>query len=417
MRKSRFVLPTLTAIFITACGGSFLAQPERATTLTGQEQVTPTGIITTTEEVTEQEVSASSIENIQVDGVTDIENQFLEAYQTGDLAVESRYALNTDDIKIKFENWSPDGQYMLLRVRTGEVLEGKLPKSLPGMGPAIVGVTDLWLANAQGMPISLLAEVVSWNAWSPDSAIIAYVHEFVENDFIVSELWVVQPDGSNRKKLSSSVHNVAWLDNNTIIFIDSDDEQLHLIDSDGQNVRPLTIEGLASENSKVVLYALSPDRKKLAFNARGDTKIRIADLADGQTKLVTEIEVPDLSRMSWSPDSKRLAFAPHCSKPQQKTACQQIYIAQPDGTIVTQIAHRPDTNVTWSPDGRWIAFQESNRVYVADTASGQFQLLYTFSPGKQNTTETIHWSPVGKQIGLNQESVNDATILSIQMTK
>ncbi|MCP5095416.1 MAG: hypothetical protein GY943_07685 [Chloroflexi bacterium] len=190
-----------------------------------------------------------------------------------------------------------------------------------------------------------------------------------------------------------------------------------MIDSDGQNVRPLIIEGLASENSKVVLYALSPDRKKLAFDARGDTKIRIADLADGQAKLATEIEVPDLSRMSWAPDSRRLAFSHLCSKPQQKPDCQKIYIAQPDGTIVTQIAHRPDTNVTWSPDGRWIAFQESNRVYVADTASGQFQLLYTFSPGKQNTTETIHWSPVGKQIGLNQESVNDATILSIQMTK
>jgi Tol biopolymer transport system component len=302
----------------------------------------------------------------------------------------------------------------LVQVKTGEVLEGKNVNDPPGVLRGIVPVFDLWLADAAGIPLSLLAETVFWNAWSPDGTTIAYIHRTVDDGIFDNQLWVIQASGSDRKKLLSGARSIAWLDNKTIVFIDSDNEQLHLIDRDGQNVRPLVIEGLAPENSKVVLYALSPDRKKLAFDARGDTKIRIADLAGSQAKLATEIEVPDLSRMSWSPDSKRLAFSHLCSKPQFKPACQQIYIAQPDGTIETQIKHRPDTNVTWSPDGRWITFQETNRVYVADTASGQLQVLYTFPPGKQNTTETIHWSPIGNQIGLNQESDGVAIILSLQ---
>jgi Tol biopolymer transport system component len=285
------------------------------------------------------------------------------------------------------------------------------------MGPAIVGISDLWLADNQGIPATLLAQAVSWTSWSPDGTKIAYIHEFVENEFIVSELWIVQADGKQPEKLLSGAHNMTWLDEQTVLFIDAETEQLQLVNIHNQKIVPFNIEGLSSEYSQIILYDLAADRQKLAFASRADTKVRIAELSNNQAKLVTEIDVPDLSRMEWSPDSNRLAFAPLCSKPDQNPACQQISIVQPDGSVITHIDHRPHTNVTWSPDGRWIAFQETNRVYVADAGTGQFKVLHTFPADSQNTTESVDWSPMGHQIGLNQDSSGSATLLSLQTTR
>ena len=411
----KYILLILTIIFLVACGEVPLAQPEGVATLAVQEPVSPIKAATATAEITKPEIS--SIEDIQVNTIADIEKQFVEMSTTGRLPVYDNKMLTPDDLKVRFEKWSPDGQQMLLRVNTGKVLDGKKANDPPGVLRSIIPIFDLWLADANGKPISLLAESASWSAWSPDGIRIAYIYEFIEDGFIISELWVIQADEKNSRKLSSGAHNVAWLDNHTIVFIDSNTEQLQLININDNKIRPFIVDGLAPEYSQVILYDLSPDRQRLAFDSRADRKVRIADLTNGQAKLVTEIEVPDLSRLSWSPDSQRLAFSSLCSKPLQNPVCQRINIVQPDGMAITSINHRPDTNVTWSPNSRWVAFQESNRVYVADAQTGQFKVLYTFPEGQQNATESVDWSSVGDKIGLNQDSAGKATILSLQTTR
>ena len=84
--------------------------------------------------------------------------------------------------------------------------------------------------------------------------------------------------------------------------------------------------------------------------------------------------------------------------PQHNSACQKIYIVQTDGTIVTEINHRPQTNITWSPDGQWLACESIAEGYsdieIVSTMGGQRRLLMH----DKADDRTPSWSRDGKWI-------------------
>lgn len=116
--------------------------------------------------------------------------------------------------------------------------------------------------------------------------------------------------------------------------------------------------------------AVSPDGKTIAFTIGyydPEKKTNLGDVylmdADGnnQRRLTTH---PAVERgLTWSPDSKRLAFS---ASREEKTS--QIYVIDPAGGEAVKLTslEQGASDPVWSPDGRWIAFYSSSGQQYSD---------------------------------------------------
>lgn len=402
-RHLNISLLILLTMFISACTSPNLTQP----------QVTPSpsqtgegmGPITIPDDA-----------SLQVIEVVDVEQQFIAAYRAEELAEMSNDSVNVANIKVKFEGWSPDGKYMLLRVKTGEVLEGKLPIMADYEGKAGIGLANLWLADKNGNILSQLAEAVSWVAWSPDSTKIAYVKNTLIDNIIFGELWLIDADGNNLQKLTTRVRDISWLDENIIIFVEETTEQLHLFDLADGLVKPFEIKESPSPNPQAVIYQLSPAKKKIAFYARGGKTLTIANIKNHVAQTNFNIEIPDLPQMGWSPDGKLLALTPQCSGNQlgYEPMCHQIQIVHMDGKVVMVIDdYNSDSHIGWAPNNQAIFFLQAGHLYLANIEENEVEILYTFNKRGIGNATGPYLSSQTSQIGFNRDAISGATLLKL----
>src|SRR5207245_1996346 len=129
-------------------------------------------------------------------------------------------------------------------------------------------------------------------------------------------------------------------------------------------------------------------------NGKGDIYIMRPDGKD-QLRLTTSAAHDDLA--TWSPDSKRIAFA------SDRTGQLEIWLMNRDGTNQTQLTfdeHR-DYGPTWSPDGKHVIFQADRDGPLGNTelysmaVNGTSLRRLTTYPGKDDWPA---WSPDGRQV-------------------
>lgn len=112
--------------------------------------------------------------------------------------------------------------------------------------------------------------------------------------------------------------------------------------------------------------ALSPDGRRVAYVANFTT-VRVRDLVrDTDTRLSFE----DLDAYSpvWSPSGDWVAYA--SNKPRE--AGGEIVRCRPTGLGEKEVLYSSRNvvrNLSWSPDGRWIAFEESDDIFLLDVDS------------------------------------------------
>ncbi|MBI4499516.1 MAG: PD40 domain-containing protein [Chloroflexi bacterium] len=132
----------------------------------------------------------------------------------------------------------------------------------------------------------------------------------------------------------------------------------------------------------------SPDGTRIAFVTAGvaeRTGIYVVTIETGEERRVAPAAAV-YSRPTWSPDSRRLVFR----DPAKERA--GIYVANADGTGITQIFKGNANTPTWSPDGRWIAFTFNQRpttggLYLTDPDGADPKVLL---PG---VFSEVSWSP------------------------
>jgi dipeptidyl aminopeptidase/acylaminoacyl peptidase len=102
-----------------------------------------------------------------------------------------------------------------------------------------------------------------------------------------------------------------------------------------------------------------------------------------------------------SPDGKKVAYTIRYTCPVEIKTISDIYIMNIDGTDQRQLTTHPsvESSITWSPDSRRIAFSaareaDKSQVYIIDIDGGEARRLTNLETGARNP----RWSPDGQWI-------------------
>ncbi|HYH87460.1 MAG TPA: Ig-like domain-containing protein [Pyrinomonadaceae bacterium] len=183
-----------------------------------------------------------------------------------------------------------------------------------------------------------------------------------------------------------------------VIFISDRDgkSEIYLMDPDGSNQQRVT-----SNDATETRPALSPDRTRIAYatNVDGRSEIYVANLDGTSPKRVTFIQNSCSGSFSpaWSPDGAKLVFS---AQPNFATG-SEIFVVNADGTDLRRLTTNSAANSmpTWSADGTRIAF--------VSFKDGPFDLYYMNTDGSNQTRVTVNnlmneqepvWSPDGMKL-------------------
>jgi glycosyltransferase A (GT-A) superfamily protein (DUF2064 family) len=178
--------------------------------------------------------------------------------------------------------------------------------------------------------------------WSPDGSKLLVVWADGCGTACQHSLYVVNPDGSNFRRLTGSLTigdvHATWAPDGRTIAVSANNE-ISLFDADGTNARPLVKPGDGP--------AWSPTGDRIAYH--GDGGIWTVH-PDGTAP--TQLTNDGGMEPEWSPDGAQLFYAVRTGTPSDQTAA--VYRIRADGTGRTLTPF--DDVPVWSPDGTRIAY-------------------------------------------------------------
>lgn len=287
-----------------------------------------------------------------------------------------------------------------VRAASGRVID-QAPVRWSSTNEAVAQVTDSGLVTALSSGVAFVRATFGRAADSAQVAVEATVLRdvivYATEEFGLSELAVVHPDGSGRRRLTTD--GFGYLapdispDGRRIAFAGF--RGIYLMNSDGTGVTQLV-----SRAPFDYAPAWSPDGSRIAF--RSDTpgpfgaasRIFVINIdGTGLRQLSPDDPDPNVFYYSddgptWSPDGNRIVFT-------RNGALQMI---NADGTGLTALPNEdmswyPD----WSPDGTRIAYGRliGNMDIMIRNADGSNPTPVTSDPGQENNPR---WSPDGKRL-------------------
>jgi hypothetical protein len=213
--------------------------------------------------------------------------------------------------------------------------------------------------------------------------------------YTLSHLFVVNPDGSGRRQVTTSTperpiraFQPAWApDGNRIVFGNSVGTSvgggIWIMNADGTG--GARVPNTAQNDT---WPTFSPDGRQIAFVRLVNRYQRLHVInADGSGLRVVTTSDVHVEDPEWSPDGRRFAFSNGFD----------FYVVNADGTGLTNMTTAERSNErhpTWSPDGSQIAFVNLTDLKVMPATGGASRTIVT---GQREMWEAS-WSPDGTQL-------------------
>lgn len=223
---------------------------------------------------------------------------------------------------------------------------------------------NIYSINADGTGVSQLTKAGSGNyraSWSPDGQRFAFARNYASSanrGFGTGDIFIMNADGSNLVRRTSGAFfwSASWSpDGRKLLLSDEEVYEAHIYimsaDNDGSEPRLLMSDGRSPK--------WSPDGRTIVYvHTSGDDGYHQIYLmnADGTNEhALTAIDPGGIGGVSWSPDSRRIAFSKCLDD-----GCN-IYAMKADGSEFRTLANVGNAgDLTWSPDGAWIAFSAND---------------------------------------------------------
>lgn len=221
----------------------------------------------------------------------------------------------------------------------------------------VIGIMDADGSN----PILLKAHGMD-PAISPDGSKIAYC-SLQETQY--AQIFVMKPDGSGQQRITNfrdgEACGPAWShDSKKIAFHvyalmnPARNPEIWVMDADGLNQKKLTDHGIDP--------AWSPDNRQIAFasNREGGIFQIYAMIADGSNVKRLTREKGEAANPAWAPDGEAIAY----SAPSEADR-RALFLMLKDGSEPRRLAfskHQDFCFPAWSLDGKYLAFTSLNRV-------------------------------------------------------
>jgi Tol biopolymer transport system component/DNA-binding winged helix-turn-helix (wHTH) protein len=302
--------------------------------------------------------------------------------------------------------WSPDGVSI--------VFQSDAPVDLSQTAFGALAPATLWIVSTQGGTPRQLTQTGQPGgghgtpAWSPDGKRIA----FVNYDLGTSNLWAVEPDGSNLK---------LWRDAKGLIFdpvFAPDGRHLYFSTASGNfrvwqialdtNGLPLgeTVELANTGNSLVRHLTIAPDGNRLAYSSlTANSEIGSVPIspttqqANAAPTLLTQDTNYRKTAQSFSPDGTTIAYSVW-----RLGADGEVWLMDANGENTRQLTASPATVLGWLPNGTEIALNQkgeaSAQLIKANWQNGRQALL----TNHQLPTKFGRLSPDGNQLVFNRRT-------------
>lgn len=328
----------------------------------------------------------------QYEGISEI--YVMNADGTALKKVASSKLMNTKGAQIANPIWSPSGDKIVFQLTQPK---GSL---LAFINPDATGlkVSGTNFSDMESI-LAFLPEAGWWQRnlkWSPDMIKVAFEFE-KESEGSNERVYVADVDGSNLRKLySGTSNNPVWNHDSKKIVFRTIGEQSSLIriNMDG------TDEKYLSNGTKYISYEWSPDGSKILYlrskeiNGKEQWDLYIAN-ADGiGTKEIMSgnwIENP-----TWSPDGSKILFKEVAYENGIKNI--NVFTVDADGKNIKNILKGDIKMLSWSPNSKKIAFMDKYSLYTMNPDGTGKAVLALTGWGDLLQQPVYAWSPSGDKI-------------------
>ena len=232
---------------------------------------------------------------------------------------------------------------------------------MQGRAVANPKTSEIALMNPDGSSVTRLRVFGSDPMLSPDGAKIVYCSL---RDTIYSQIYVMNADGSNQKRLTDiktgDACGPSWSpDGKKIAYYafantqPSRNPEIWLMDPDGSNPKKLTDHGMDP--------SWSPDGRQIAFASHRDGIFQIYAMnADGSNVRRLTKDKSEASNPAWSPAGNAIAYISATTDDRRG-----LFVMNPDGSEPQRLIfskHQDFCFPSWSTDGSQIIVSSLNRL-------------------------------------------------------
>jgi Tol biopolymer transport system component len=273
----------------------------------------------------------------------------------------------------------------------------------PGRNGSLVVVAggDIWTGRPDGTQQRQLTfgpASEACPAVSPSGLFIA----FCRSNDVGYEVWIMDADGGNRRKLtdfggntassdptfSSSRPRVAFVfvrDFSSVGAAPGISYDIRSVRSDGTRVRSLTRSKAWHDFHPI----FSPDGHRLLWVRTGaapwnsgETQLWMMN-GNGAKKHMIRADISRDEKADWSPDGRFIVYR----------STGALMIVRADGTLLRRIASR-GRNPVWSPNGRWIAYRVGSDIELIARDGRVTRPVTPFWANNLNLSDVFAWQPV-----------------------